>query len=82
MKSAAETYFAALADIHATGGGVQEKPSRQEMTGEVDPLTGKISVLSLEEGLYEVQEFTGTQPIASRIFPELEWTAAQILQAD
>ena len=24
MISAAETYFAALADIHATGGGVQE----------------------------------------------------------
>ena len=24
MKSAAETYFAALADIHATGGGVAE----------------------------------------------------------
>jgi len=30
MKSAAEAYFAALADIHATGGGVQEKPSRQK----------------------------------------------------
>lgn len=48
----------------------------------VDPLTRKISVLSLEEGLYEVQEFTGAQPIASRIFPELEWTTAQILRAD
>jgi hypothetical protein len=24
MKSAAETYFAALVNIHATGGGVQE----------------------------------------------------------
>jgi hypothetical protein len=30
MKSAAETYFAALVNIHATGGGVQETPWQQK----------------------------------------------------
>lgn len=37
----------------------------------VDPLETKISVLLLEEGLYEETVFTGSQKIESRTLPEL-----------
>ncbi|MDS4039990.1 MAG: Uma2 family endonuclease [Candidatus Competibacter sp.] len=47
----------------------------------VDPLEQKATVLSLEDGLYEDREFTGSQKIISRIFPELELTAETILHS-
>jgi Uma2 family endonuclease len=37
----------------------------------VDPLTAKISVLLLQEGLYEETIFTGSQQIVSQTFPEI-----------
>ncbi|MFK0730241.1 MAG: Uma2 family endonuclease [Gloeotrichia echinulata GP01] len=47
----------------------------------VDPLEGKISVLLLEEGLYEETVFTNSQNIISRTFPELSITVEQVLNA-
>ncbi|HHW78350.1 MAG TPA: Uma2 family endonuclease [Xanthomonadaceae bacterium] len=47
-----------------------------------DPLENKVSILSLEEGLYEAREFVGSQPVTSRIFPELELTAERILKTE
>jgi len=47
----------------------------------VDPLKNQICVLLLEEGLYEETVFTGSQPIASRTFPELSITVEQVLTA-
>jgi Uma2 family endonuclease len=47
----------------------------------VDPLEGKISVLLLEEGLYEETVFTNSQNIRSRTFPELSITVEQVLNA-
>jgi len=47
----------------------------------VDPLEGKISVLLLEEGLYEETVFTANQQIISRTFPELAIAVEQVLEA-
>jgi len=47
----------------------------------VDPLTAKVTVLQWEEGLYEETVFTGKQAIASPTLPEIQLTAAQILNA-
>ena len=47
----------------------------------VDPLETKISVLFLEEGLYEETVFTISQQIVSRTFPELAITVEQVFQA-
>jgi Uma2 family endonuclease len=47
----------------------------------VDPLESKISVLFLEEGLYEDTVFTANQKIRSRTFPELSITVEQVLNA-
>ncbi|KAB8331393.1 Uma2 family endonuclease [Scytonema tolypothrichoides VB-61278] len=47
----------------------------------VDPLEGKISVLFLEEGLYEETVFTDSQEIRSRTFPELAIIAEQVFNA-
>jgi Uma2 family endonuclease len=47
----------------------------------VDPLESKISVLFLEEGLYEDTIFTASQNIISRTFPELNITVEQVLNA-
>lgn len=47
----------------------------------VDPLEHKVSVLWLEDGLYEDREFTGPQLIVSPSFPELNLTAEQVLRA-
>lgn len=47
----------------------------------VDPLAGKISVLLLEEGLYEETVFTNSQQIVSRYFPDLAITVEQVLNA-
>ena len=46
----------------------------------IDPITNKISVLSLVSGFYEVVEFTGDQLINSLIFSDLKLTANQIFQ--
>ncbi|MEH6875064.1 MAG: Uma2 family endonuclease [Candidatus Competibacter sp.] len=46
----------------------------------VDPIEQKISILLLEEGLYEAHEFTGSQHIISPSFPELKPTAEHILR--
>ncbi|RKZ93236.1 MAG: Uma2 family endonuclease [Candidatus Parabeggiatoa sp. nov. 1] len=45
----------------------------------VDPFEAKISVLLLEEGLYEETVFTGKQRIVSPTFPELSLTVEQVL---
>jgi len=47
----------------------------------VDPLETKISVLLLEEGLYEERVFTASQQIVSRTFPELAIAVEQVFQA-
>ncbi|WP_287127962.1 Uma2 family endonuclease [Candidatus Cyanaurora vandensis] len=46
----------------------------------VDPLEQKISILQLEEGFYDVCEFTGQERIVSPTFTELTLTADQILR--
>ncbi|MEO1377550.1 MAG: Uma2 family endonuclease [Cyanobacteria bacterium J06635_10] len=47
----------------------------------VDPIESKVTILLLEEGLYEDTEFTGTQKIISHTFPELNLTVEQVLAA-
>ena len=47
----------------------------------VDPLESKVSVLILDEGLYEETVFVGGQVIESKLFPELRLTVEQILAA-
>ncbi|WP_416235657.1 hypothetical protein [Nodularia sp. UHCC 0506] len=46
-----------------------------------DDGNGKISVLLLEEGLYEETVFTTNQQIISQTFPELAIAVEQILAA-
>jgi Uma2 family endonuclease len=45
----------------------------------VDPLEKKMTVLLLEEGLYEETVFTNGENMKSRIFPELNIPVAQVL---
>ncbi|NES23451.1 MAG: Uma2 family endonuclease [Symploca sp. SIO3E6] len=47
----------------------------------VDPQARLVTVLLLINGRYQATEFTGNQRIVSRIFPELELTAKQVLEA-
>lgn len=47
----------------------------------VDPMLNKVSVLRLDEGLYEETVLTGTQQVVSQFFPELTLTVEQILAA-
>jgi Uma2 family endonuclease len=47
----------------------------------VDPLEEKISVLLLEEGLYEETVYTGNQKIISRTFGEMAIAVTQVLKA-
>ena len=47
----------------------------------VDPIESKVTILLLEEGLYEDTEFTVNQKIISRTFPELDLTVEQVLAA-
>lgn len=47
----------------------------------VDPILNKVSVLRLDEGLYEETVFTENQEIVSQIFPELTLTVDRILAA-
>ncbi len=46
----------------------------------VDPLTEKVSLLLLEEGLYELTEYSGAERLISRTFPALNMSAQAILQ--
>ncbi len=45
----------------------------------VDPLAGKVTVLTWIEGWYEVTEFRADQTVRSPTFPELPLTADQVL---
>jgi len=47
----------------------------------VDPQAQLVVVLVLVNGRYQATEFSGNQRIVSQIFPKLELTAAQVLQA-
>jgi len=47
----------------------------------VDPIAQLVTVLVLVNGQYQATEFNGLQRIVSRIFPELELTAEQVLEA-
>lgn len=47
----------------------------------VDPQKSKVTVLTLLEGLYEEQVFTGTERIVSPTFADLVLTAEQVLEA-
>ncbi len=46
----------------------------------VDPQDAKVTVLFLEEGFYELTEFTSSDQIVSRLFPHFSLTAQQVLQ--
>ncbi len=48
----------------------------------VDPLTNKVTIFTLIEELYEPVEFVGSDPIDSKIFPELKLTVEQVLSAE
>lgn len=47
----------------------------------VDPQRNALTVLILVDGFYEETRFTGNTTIASTIFPELQLTAEQVLNA-
>ena len=47
----------------------------------VDPISNKVSVLRLDEGLYEEKVFTENQQIVSQTFPGLTLTVDQVLAA-
>jgi Uma2 family endonuclease len=47
----------------------------------VDPIQGKVTVFSLDEGIYEGQEFIGDEIVQSSVFPDLKLTATQVLAA-
>ena len=47
----------------------------------IDPTAGQVMVLTWVAGLYEEAIFKGDQRIVSALFPELQLTAAQVLQA-
>jgi Uma2 family endonuclease len=47
----------------------------------VDPLSLKVSILIWNEGLYETKEYASDEKIISQLFPDLELTANQVLQA-
>ncbi|MEO0456030.1 MAG: Uma2 family endonuclease [Cyanobacteria bacterium P01_A01_bin.114] len=45
----------------------------------VDPLTQKITMLTLREGFYDETVFVDNQTVQSPTLPEFSWTVAQIL---
>ncbi|NET57806.1 MAG: Uma2 family endonuclease [Symploca sp. SIO2E6] len=47
----------------------------------IDSQAQLVTVLLLVNGVYQAREFTGSQQIVSRTFPELKLTAAQVLEA-
>lgn len=46
----------------------------------VDPIAQKVTILEWVEGFYDELVYEGDQAIASKVFPALELTAAQVLQ--
>jgi Uma2 family endonuclease len=48
----------------------------------VDPLTSKVTILTLADGWYDAVEFVENDVIISSIFPEIQLTAMQILQSE
>jgi Uma2 family endonuclease len=46
----------------------------------IDPISQKVTILEWVEGFYDQQVYEGDQAIASKLFPALELTAAQVLQ--
>jgi Uma2 family endonuclease len=47
----------------------------------VDPIAAQVTILELVDGFYEEQEFKDADRLISTVFPELNLTAAQTLQA-
>ncbi len=47
----------------------------------VDPVAAQVTILELVDGFYEEQEFKDADRVISTVFPELNLTAAQTLQA-
>lgn len=47
----------------------------------VDPFTAKVTVFTLNEGMYDRTEVMGSDRVQSLTFPELQLTATQILNA-
>ncbi|NET61380.1 MAG: Uma2 family endonuclease [Symploca sp. SIO2E6] len=45
----------------------------------IDPQAQLVTLLVLINGRYQATEFSGNQQIVSRIFPQLELTAAQVV---
>jgi Uma2 family endonuclease len=45
----------------------------------VDPAAGKVTILTLVEGLYEEEVFVGGDRLLSPTFPQLQLTATQLL---
>lgn len=48
----------------------------------IDPLSAKVTLLTLTEGWYDAIEFTGADAVQSATFPELTQTVEQILNGD
>lgn len=48
----------------------------------IDPLSAKVTILTLAEGWYDPTEFTGTDVVQSPTFPQLFQTVEQILTGD
>lgn len=46
----------------------------------VDPLTAKVTILTLVEGWYDAAELIGSDRISSTTFPNLDLSVAQVLQ--
>jgi Uma2 family endonuclease len=47
----------------------------------VDPLAAQVTILELVDGFYEEKEFKDVDRLISTVFPELDLTASQTLQA-
>lgn len=63
-----------------------EKPKEYAARGidefwRVDPGRAVVTVLRLENGTYQAQDFRGSDFVTSRAFPDLRLTAEQILRA-
>ena len=48
----------------------------------VDPLSAKVTILTLTEGWYDTTEFIGSDIVQSPTFPELKQTVEEILKGD
>ena len=48
----------------------------------VDPEAGKVTVLLLEEDWYEASEYTDSEQVVSKLFPELLLTASSVVSSE